>query len=127
MVQFIVLQLLMVVGSASLPALTTIADRGWSSAAAVLVAALTGLDTQFRRGEEWRHFRSVQRDLERMRRDYEHREAALASGRSIGEITTEAGNFDKLVADVEALLRTGSASFFTFRITEWRQPQERQA
>ena len=48
MVQFIVLRLLMVVASASLPALTTIENRVWSTVAAVLVAVLTGLDTQFR-------------------------------------------------------------------------------
>ena len=76
MVQFIVLRLLMVVASASLPALTTIENRVWSTVAAVLVAVLTGLDTQFRWGEEWRHFRSTQLTLERMRRDYEYRNAA---------------------------------------------------
>jgi hypothetical protein len=64
MVQFVVLRLMMVVGSASLPALTTIENRGWSTGAAILVAALTGLDTQFRWGEEWRHFRSTQLALE---------------------------------------------------------------
>jgi hypothetical protein len=56
MVQFIVLRLLMVAASASLPALTTIENRVWSTVAAVLVAVLTGLDTQFRWGEEWRHW-----------------------------------------------------------------------
>jgi hypothetical protein len=45
MVQFIVLRLLMVAASASLPALTTIENRVWSTVAAVLVAVLTGLDT----------------------------------------------------------------------------------
>ena len=47
MVQFIVLRLLMVAASASLPALTTIENRVWSTVAAVLVAVLTGLDTNF--------------------------------------------------------------------------------
>ena len=63
MVQFVVLRLLLVVASASLPALITIAGQNWSSVVAVLVAALTGLDTQFRWGEEWRHFRSTQLSL----------------------------------------------------------------
>jgi len=47
MVQFIVLRLMMVVASASRPALTTIENRAWSTVAAVLIAVLTGLDTQF--------------------------------------------------------------------------------
>src|SRR5512133_332923 len=72
MVQFVVLRLSLVVASASLPALITIAGKEWSSVVAVLVAALTGLDTQFRWGEEWRHFRSAQLALERMKRDYDH-------------------------------------------------------
>src|SRR3954454_11921334 len=80
MVQFIVLRLMLVIASASLPALTTIQDRSWSTAAAVLVAVLAGLDTQFRWGEEWRHFRAVQLALERMRRDYERRKSALSGG-----------------------------------------------
>jgi hypothetical protein len=127
MVQFIVLRLMMVVASASLPALTTIQNRAWSTVAAVLVAVLTGLDTQFRWGEEWRHFRSTQLTLERMRRDYEYRKDALESGRSVGNITTSADNFDKLVTEVEELLQGESATFFKFRITEWRQPSERPA
>src|SRR5260370_4926043 len=75
MVQFVVLRLSFVGASASLPALITIAGKEWSSGIAVLVAALTGLDTQFRWGEEWRHFPSTQLALERMKRDYDHRKA----------------------------------------------------
>ena len=127
MVQFVVLRVSLVVASASLPALITIAGKEWSSGIAVLVAALTGLDTQFRWGEEWRHFRSTQLALERMKRDYDHRKAALNGGRNIGNITTEAENFDKLCSNVEELLQTEADSFFKFRITEWRQPQGRPA
>jgi len=82
MVQFVVLRLSLVVASASLPALITMAGKEWSSGVAVLVADLTGLDTQFRWGEEWRHFRSTQLALERMKRDYNHRKAALKSPKS---------------------------------------------
>jgi hypothetical protein len=78
MAQFIVLRLALVVASASLPALTTIPDRDWSTGAAILVAVLAGLDTQFRWGEEWRHYRSTQLALGRMRRDYERRKSALS-------------------------------------------------
>ena len=90
MVQFVVLRLMLVVASASLPALITIAGQNWSSVVAVLVAALTGLDTQFRWGEEWRHFRSTQLSLERMKRDYDRRQSALDEKRPIGKITTQA-------------------------------------
>jgi len=62
-----------------------------------------------------------------MRRDYEYRKDALESGRSIGNITTNADNFDKLVTEVEELLQAEYATFFKFRITEWRQPSERPA
>ncbi len=120
MVQFVVLRLALVATSASLPALTTLQSRGWSTVDAVLVAILAGLDTQFRWGEEWRHFRSTQLALERMRRDYQRRKSALNDGRSIGAIETEAQNFDKLFADVEDLLQTEADSFFKFRITDWK-------
>jgi hypothetical protein len=88
----------------------------------VLVAVLAGLDTQFRWGEEWRHFRSTQLALERMRRDYQRRKSAVNDGRTIGTIgtiATEAQNFDKLFADAEDLLQTEADSFFKFRITDW--------
>jgi len=125
MVQFVGLRLALVVGSASLPALTAaVPDQAWAIGAAVLVAALTGLDTQFRWGEEWRHFRSTQLMLERMRRDYDRRASALKAGRSVGNITTEAENFAKFYADVEDLLQSEVDRFFKFRITEWR-PQKR--
>lgn len=125
MVQFVVLRLALVVASASLPALTTIGNRNWSTGVAVLVAALAGLDTQFRWSEEWRHFRSTQLTLERMRRDYEHRQSVLNSKRTVGKITTEAESFEMLFTDVEELLQTEADRFFKFRITELRQPQER--
>jgi hypothetical protein len=120
MVQFVVLRLALVATSASLPALTTLQSRSWSTADAVLVAILAGLDTQFRWGEEWRHFRSTQLVLERMRRDYQRRKSAVNDGRAIGTIATEAQNFDKLFADVEDLLQTEADSFFKFRITDWK-------
>jgi hypothetical protein len=63
-----------------------------------------------------------------MKRDYYHRKSALNGGRSIiGNITTEAENFDKLYSNVEELLQTEADSFFKFRITEWRLPQGRPA
>lgn len=124
MVQFISLRLLLVLASALLPALTTLPDRIWSTAAAVLVAVLAGLDTQFQWGEEWRHFRSSQLALQRMRREYERRKSALDAGRSVGAVKTPAENFEKLATDVEELLQGEADRFFKFRITRW-QSQER--
>jgi uncharacterized protein DUF4231 len=77
MVYFIVLRLALVIASASLPALTTFDDRAWSTGAAIVVAALAGLDTQFRWGDEWQHYRSTQLASGRLKRAYQRREAAL--------------------------------------------------
>jgi hypothetical protein len=122
MCQFIVLRISLVVTSASLPAFTTFANPGWSTAAAVSVAILAGLDTQFRWGEEWRHFRSTQNMLERLDREFHHRSAALEGGRTIGDIQTSAQNFDKFHRDVEELLQSESDRFFKFRVVEWKAP-----
>jgi hypothetical protein len=120
MVLFTGFRITLVVVSASLPALTVIAPPGWSTGAAVLVAALAGLDTQFRWGEEWRHFRSTQLALERLRREYRHRQSVLSDGGRFGSITSAAQNFEKLFTDVESLLQTEADHFFKFRVTEWQ-------
>lgn len=73
MIQFIGLRLSLVLTSAALPALTSLENRSWASITSVVVAALTGLDTQFQWGDEWRHFRSPQLSLEHARRDYDKR------------------------------------------------------
>jgi hypothetical protein len=125
MAQFIGLRLMTVVASALLPALTTLPNRGWAIGAAVLVAALTGLDTQFRWGEEWHHFRSTQLALERMNREYKYRALSLAQGRTVGRISKPEDNFDKLFTDVEELLQSEADGFFKFRITRWQQPEGR--
>ncbi len=118
MIQYVVLRIGLIVASASLPALTTIVDRKWSAIAAIAVAILAGLDTQFNWGEEWRHYRSAQLGLERIVRRYYHGEAALADGRTIGNIRTSTENFDKLYADAEEFMETERESFFKFRLTE---------
>jgi hypothetical protein len=123
MILFIGLRLSLVIASACIPASAAMGGPVLTSVLAVFVAALTGLDTQFRWGEEWRHFRSTQIALERMQREYRRRKAALLGNRTIGKITTEDENFDKLYMDVEEILQTEADSFFKFRITEWRSPQ----
>ena len=120
MVQFITLRLLMVAASASLPALTLLPHRGWTIGAAVLVAVLAGLDTQFQWGEEWRHFRSTQLTLAHLRREYEKRNFALKEDSAVDDIKTEVQNFTRLFDDVENLLRSEVAGFFRFRIAPWK-------
>jgi len=120
MAQFIVVRLGLVLISASLPALTTFQARGWATAAAVLVAVLAGLDTQFQWGEEWRHFRSTQYALERARRDYERRKSAISSGNPDSEVTTHEANLATLYAQAEDLLQSETDRFFRFRITSWK-------
>jgi hypothetical protein len=88
--------------------------------ASVLIALLTGLDTNFKWGEEWRHFRITQLTLERLKRDYLHRADALAAGRQTTSAATASENFDLLQAGVENLLLSESDRFFQFRITEWK-------
>ncbi len=124
MVLFVCLRTALVVLSASLPALTVVPDRNWSTVAAVIVAALTGLDTQFRWGEEWRHFRSTQLGLQRMRRDFDRRKSLLGSRASVDGISAGTDNFAKLFIDVETLLQSEADRFFKFRITEWRIPEK---
>lgn len=126
MVQFVVLRLCMVLASASVPALTRLDNRLWSTIAAVMVAAAAGLDTQFRWGEEWRHFRSVQLTLERLKRDYDFRKLSLKNAHPTEDVKTEANNLDKLHSEVEDLLQSESSAFFKFRITEWRSPRSHQ-
>jgi hypothetical protein len=71
MVQYIGVRLGLVLVSAALPALTMLQDRIWAIAASVIIATLTGLDTHFQWGDEWRHFRTTQLALEKARRDYD--------------------------------------------------------
>jgi hypothetical protein len=122
MVQFIANRLALVVASAGLPALTVLENRTWAIIASVLVATLTGLDTQFQWGEEWRHFRSTQLALERARRDFGKRKFAIAAGVAIGAVHSDSDNFDALYSEVETLLQTETERFFKFRIASWKAP-----
>jgi|tagenome__1003787_1003787.scaffolds.fasta_scaffold20975771_4 hypothetical protein len=114
--QFIFVRLGLVLVSAALPALTTIPNRIWATVAAVLVAVLTGLDTQFQWGEEWRHFRTTQLALERAKSDFDKR-------RSEGERSAKAReqNFGLFYNEVQDLLQRDIDQFFKFRITQWKR------
>jgi len=118
MLQYISLRLGMVLFSASLPALTVLDNRTWAIMASIVVAALTGLDTQFQWGEEWRHFRSGQLALERARRDYDRRKYEIESGYADAALGGEI--FSMLCTEVEGLLQTETERFFKFRITPWK-------
>lgn len=96
-------------------------DRIWAILAAVLVAVLTGLDTQFQWGEEWRHFRSTQVALETAQRDYEWREHTLAGGGTAGDIQTQADNFARFYDETKSIEQSETDRFFKFRITPWRR------
>jgi hypothetical protein len=127
MCQFVGLRILMVVGGASIPFWTLMPERWPAALAGVFVAALTGFDTQFQWGQEWQHFRSVQLTLERKKRDYQYRQAALQNGHIFGAIKTADDNFAKLRDEVEELLATDTRSFFSFRITRWRESHKETA
>ena len=120
MFQFVGLRLLMVLASASLPALVLLDHKIWPTIAAVLVAVLAGLDTQFQWGEEWRHFRSTQLALERCRRDYERRGYLAAAGGALGSPTSDLESFSRFFDEVESLLQSEADRFFKFRITAWQ-------
>lgn len=123
MVLFVALRLVLVIASASLPALTVLASKLATTYVAVLIAVLTGLDTQFKWGEEWRHFRSSQLTLERLLREFDYRKTALAAGRTVGAVKSDADNFEKFSSDVETLLQSEADAFFRFRITEWKSAE----
>lgn len=121
MAQFIAVRSGLVLASATLPALATLAPRA-AILVSVLIAILAGLDTQFQWGEEWRHFRSTQMAVERLRRDYEMRRHAIENRTATKDITTHQANFAHLYQEAEDLLQSETDRFFRFRITPSRSP-----
>ena len=103
----------LVVLSAALPALTA---NGWDIAAtvtAVIVAAIAGLDAQFKPGDQWRHHRSTQLALLRHKRQYE-----LELARRPDEPDAA---FQRLADSVEQLLAAEAEQFWKFRIAPWTE------
>ena len=123
MILFTSLRVSLIVLSAMLPALTILAPPIWPAVAAIAVTILTGIDTQFRWGEEWRHSRSTQITLERLQRECEDRAAELGAGATAGDITTQNASFDRFRHDVEVLMQTETDRFFQFRVTEWKSKE----
>jgi hypothetical protein len=108
-------RLCLVVLSAALPALISynVSENGrlLSIIISVAIAVLAGLDAQFRPGEQWRHHRSTQLALMRLRRAYEHLEA---------DTNERAQAFEKFFGDVESLLAAEANQYWAFRIIEWQ-------
>jgi hypothetical protein len=121
MVQFIAIRFGLVLVSAALPALTLLEHRTWAIGASVLIAALTGLDTQFQWGDEWRHFRSTQLALERARRHYDLAVADASRGPSRLRARTGQASFSSFYEEVERLLERDAEQFFKFRIRPWKR------
>jgi hypothetical protein len=121
MVQFIIVRLGLVIGSAALPALTTLTDRYWAIAVSVFVAIFAGLDTQFQWGVEWQHFRSTEMALEAIRRDYlRQQEVIRRGGDAVEQRTAAEANFDSFYRATEQILASESEKFWRFRITKWQ-------
>lgn len=113
MMLFVLLRLVLTVLSAALPALSTDAlPKQYLTIAAVTIAVLAALDTQFKWGEEWRQFRSTQLSLERLLRTFVH-------DAFYPELTPEK-RFVKFVEDAEAVMADDYKSFFRFRIKDFR-------
>lgn len=102
-------RMMLVVFSAALPALTANNLTLYSTVVAVLVAALAGLDTQFKPGEQWKHHRSIQLVLMRLKREYD----LASSGPEDGAA------FEALRKSVEEVLSAEANDFWTFRVAPW--------
>ena len=118
MIFFISARLGLVVGGASLPALTVFASKAWTTGFAIAVAVFAALDTQFPWGKEWRHYRLFQADLERIRSDYHHDLAMPSGSRGDVEISTTVDAFEHFYQRATELLREERESFFKFRTAE---------
>ena len=103
----------LVVLSAALPALIASGEfwhkRLFATVISVAIAILAGLNSQFRPGEQWRHHRSTQLTLLRLKRAYEN-----------GDIGKYENAFEKYFVDVEALLAAEANQYWAFRILEWK-------
>jgi hypothetical protein len=134
------LRICLVVFSAALPALTANHRPVFSTVIAVVVAALAGLDAQFKPGEQWKHHRSMQLALQAMRRDYEKKSKGKVSAEKApppepppkAQIDPGAENtsgaekdpFEEFYTEVRALLEAEANQFWQFRITQWSQDKK---
>ena len=125
MVQYVIVRLGLVIGSAALPALTTLADRGWAIGMAVLVAIFAGLDTQFQWGQEWQHFRSAEMALERAKREYtRQRDRISQESDQATRMARATRNFDEFYQNTDSILNAEVEKFWSFRITKWKSDKQ---
>jgi hypothetical protein len=115
MVLFILVRLVLTVLSASLPAFSTLGLGSQAlSIAAVTIAVLAALDTQFKWGDEWRQYRTTQMAVQRLHRMYV--QGAIAPGKPQDE------RIHELVRQAEEVIASDADKFFTFRIAAWKEP-----
>ncbi len=114
---FNALRLALVIFSASLPAVVSLTNTATASVVAVGIAILAGLDAQFRPGEQWRHHRTTQAVLMRLKRSYE---------RGRVDEKTRAAAFQTFVDEVETLLEAENEEYFNFRVTKWKSGETKQ-
>lgn len=108
----------LVVLAAALPALVSYGPSTVATTASVIVAALAGLDAQFKPGEQWRHHRSVQLTLMTMKREYDF---LIKHGEAAPSENTSPTPFVRLRNNVEKYLEHEASKFFEFRITKWQE------
>jgi hypothetical protein len=123
---FVTLRVALIAASALLPVLAA-KNLAVMPYVAAGVTALTLLDTHFRWGEEWKHFRRTQLVLQRLKRDYEFRCFALDRGRTVGAVKDRLGNLEALQNAVESLMLAETDEFFRFRITEEKDAHAKQS
>jgi len=119
----------LIVLSVSIPALSTglLGEKGKQSApfVALAIAVLASLEGLFKPGDNWRHFRSYQLALDRLRRVSQAKRAAL-------ELETDADKnrqkqfalYRQFVADIEEVLDEESKRFFEHQIQQVKQPSD---
>ena len=119
----------LIVLSVSIPALSAglFGEDGKASApfVALAIAVIASLDGLFKPGDNWRHFRSYQLALDRLRRVSQAKHAALEL-----EIDTDKNRqkqfalYRQFVSDIEEVLDEESKRFFEHQIQQVKQPSD---
>lgn len=109
------LRILLIILAATLPALASHEDmKTWTTIVAVIIAILTGVETLFKPGDQWKQHRSTQLALLAAKRQYHFQIEKKKSDPK----STDKEAFDILHEGVEKILREEAATFWGFRITK---------
>jgi hypothetical protein len=103
-------------GRLTVPIFESVTLSGMAIYASIYVAIATGLETQFRPGEQWKHHRSIEIALKDMRREF-HRQLEL---KAADPSAIKGDPFGSFYSTVTSLLKSESAQFWAFRITQWQ-------